>query len=222
MKTVNLLARSEDDEAVEQRLELSFEDVDIEKFRLFMRNFERFEDAKLIQGGMPELKKMGWDAKQGQGLTFEFTDFDYKDVYELLHLARPFFLAKEPASFERTCGILGKRGKGTVLMDTLKFIRMIYEKGEYQSLFQVSLGGTPLFHESTVKAWLNGLEYHQDQDKREQIEKLEAALSQETARGIFVSQLSGRVHAIFDLADIIGLIIRRIDAEENAHADLRP
>jgi hypothetical protein len=218
MKTVKLLARSEEDETVELPVELRFDDAEIENFRLFMRNFERFEDADLIQKGMPELKKMGWDAKQGQGLTFEFTDFDYKDVYELLHLARPFFLAKEPASFERTSGILGKRGKGTVLTGTLKLIRTVYDKGEYQSLFQVTLGGTPLFHESTLKAWLNGMEYHQDQDKREQIEKLEAALSQETARGIFVSQLSGRVHAIFELAHIIGLIIRRLDADENAAA----
>ena len=215
MKTVKLVAQDEEDETVEQRIELSFEEAEIEKLRLFMRNFERFKNADLIQKGIPELKKMGWDTKQGQGLTFEFTDFDYKDVYELLHLARPFFLAEEPASFERTCGILGKRGKGTVLTGTLKFIRTLYEKGEYQSLFQVTLGGTPLFHESTLKAWLNGVEYHQDQDKREQIEKLEKALSQNAARGIFVSQLSGRIHSIFELAHIIGLIIFRIDADEN-------
>lgn len=218
MKTVNLVAKAEEDETVEQRIELTFEDTEIEKLRLFMRNFERFKDADLIQKGIPELKNMGWDTKQGRGLTFEFTDFDYKDVYELLHLARPFFLTEEPASFERTCGILGKRGKGTVLTGTLKLIRTLYEKGEYQSLFQVTLGGTPLFHESTLKAWLNGMEYHQDQDKREQIEKLEAALSQKAARGIFVSQLSGRIDAIFELADIIGMIIFRIDADENQTA----
>ena len=216
MKTVKLLARSEEDETVEQPIELSFEDAEIEKLRLFMRNFERFKDADLIQKGIPELKNMGWD--KDQGLSFEFTEFDYKDVYELLHLARPFFLAQEPASFERTCGILGKRGKGTVLTGTLKMIRLVYEKGEYQSLFQVTLDGARLFHESTLKAWLNGMEYHQDSDKREQIEKLEAALSKEAASGIFVSQLSGRVHAIFEFAHIIGLIIHRIDTDENTPA----
>jgi len=213
MKKVKLVARSEEDETLEEPIELSFEDDEIEKLRLFMRNFERFKDAGLIQKGIPELKNIGWD--KTKGLYFEFTEFDYKDVYELLHLARPFFLAQEPASFERTCGLLGKRGKATVLTGTLKFIRTAYEKGEYQSLFQVTLNGAPLFHESTLKAWLNGIEYHQDEEKREQIEKLEAALSQEAARGIFVSQLSGRIHAIFELAHIIGLIILRIDADEN-------
>jgi hypothetical protein len=216
MKTVKLLARSEEDETVEQPLELSFEDAEIEQLRLFMQNFERFKDADLIQKGIPELKNMGWD--ETKGLYFEFTEFDYKDVYELLHLARPVFLAKEPASFERTCAILGKRGKGTVLTSTLKLIRTAYEKGDYQSLFQVTLDGAKLFHESTLKAWLNGVEYHQDQEKREQIQKLEAALSPQAARGIFVSQLSGRIHAIFEIAHIIALIIKRIDADENASA----
>ena len=48
-----------------------------------------------------------------------------------------------------------------MLTSPLKLIRTAFDRGEYQSLFQVTLGGTPLFHESTLKAWLNGMEYHQ-------------------------------------------------------------
>jgi hypothetical protein len=74
--------------------------------------------------------------------------------------------------------------------------RLQKESSELSITVSSDIDGAKLFHESTLKAWLNGVEYHQDQEKREQIQKLEAALSPQAARGIFVSQLSGRILAI--------------------------
>jgi hypothetical protein len=209
MKTVKLIVKAED-RGAEEEIEMSFDDAEIEKLRFFMENFDRFKSAQFIENGIPELKNIAW--KNDEGLSFDFTEFEYRDVYELLHLARPNFLSQEPASFEKTCAILGKKSKGTALAGHLKYMRTLYEKGEYQSLFQVSIDGTPLFHESTLKAWLNGMEYHQDEDKRERIKELESALSQTTARGVFVSQLSGRIRATFMLAHAVGLVIAKYEA----------
>jgi hypothetical protein len=87
----------------------------------------------------------------------------------------------------------------------------LYEKGEYQEYFQLSIDGIPLFHESTLNAWLNGIEYHQFDDKRKKIKAIENALSENAARGIFLSQLAGRIKATFNLAFLVGLVIKRYE-----------
>jgi len=88
-----------------------------------------------------------------------------------------------------------------------KRVRSVYEQGEYQPYFQVSIGGTPLFHESTTGAWLNGVEYHQDAEKAVLVERLERELGTNVALGIFVSQLSGRIKATRRLANVVQLIL---------------
>lgn len=207
MHTIKLKAVNDNDQS-EEIVELSFGDTELEKLSLFMEHFERFKVARLIRNGIPELKGIKW-LPEG-GLSFEFTEFDYNDVYELLHLARPIFLGQEPASFEKTCSILGRSGKGTSLSQHLKYLRSLYEKGEYGTMFQVQIGNTPLFHESTLKDWLYGTEYHQDMDKRDRIKELENILTQESMRGIVVSQLSGRIKATFMVAHIVDLIVKAL------------
>ncbi len=61
---------------------------------------------------------------------------------------------------------LGKKGKGTVLAKHLKSLRNLYVRGEYQPYFQFAVNNTPLFHDETLKLWLNGAEYHQDKEKK--------------------------------------------------------
>jgi hypothetical protein len=170
---------------------------------------------------------------------FEISDFQYEQVYDLLHRARPIFLHQEPASFNQVKAIFGKKSKNTNLAKILKKVGLDYDKGEYQQYFQLYVGklpesardkpeewlnqeldvltgttgsGTkanvdPLFHEKTLDAWLNGIEYHQDKDKAEIVRRIEESLTQETARSIFVSQMSGRLKAIFWLEELSRLIL---------------
>ena len=79
---------------------------------------------------------------------------------------------------------------------------MMYERGEYQPYFQLTTNEVPLFSETATKLWLNGLEYHQDEDKTPKVEELQRALGDEALRGLMVAQLSGRVGAIFRLSSL--------------------
>ncbi|MBN1907864.1 MAG: hypothetical protein JW927_22500 [Deltaproteobacteria bacterium] len=203
MKKVKLKATLKDKVTVEI-IELCFDDNDLEMLRLFSENYNRLLSAQLIKNGLPSITKMGWNAKTGS--KFEFTDFKNQDVFELLHLSRPFFLYKEPASFDKICAVFGKRGKGTSLTGHLKNIRSLYENGEYLPFFQIEIDNIPLFNNDTLKVWLNGIEYHQDKEKKEIYRKLEKALGSDTARAIFVSQLSGRIKAIHMLAYLVNPI----------------
>jgi len=185
---------------------LKFSDANIQLLEQYLQNCDRLEEASIFKEPFPHVKNIKWSAESG--MSFEVTDFSYGDVCELLHRARPLFLSKEPASFEKVCAVVGKAAKGTVFIRHLKHLRAVYKCGDYQPYFQITIGDVPLFDDRTLKHWLNGVEYHQDHEKAKMIQELENNLSQEIARGIFVSQLSGRVRAVFMLGHLASLIAR--------------
>jgi len=187
---------------------LNFDESEIELFKLYVSNCTRLKTAQIFKDGFPIVRNIIMNAEVG--MNFEVSEFEYSHVYEFLHLARPIFLSKEPASFEKTQAIFGKKGKHTILAKHLKYLRYTYECGEYQPYFQVTLCDTPLFHDETVKLWLNGIEYHQDIEKAAIVKELENSLSESTARGIFIAQLSGRVKAAFMLEHIVKLVLNNI------------
>lgn len=236
MKTVKLKIRSHDGEE-EEELTLNFDTQELETLKRYIENCERLRGAPLLQN-FPAVKKIKWNFDEGS-TEFEISDFQYEQVYDLLHRARPIFLHQEPASFNQVKAIFGKKSKNTNLAKILKKVGLDYDKGEYQQYFQLYVGklpesardkpeewlnqeldvltgktgsGTkadvdPLFHEKTLDAWLNGIEYHQDKDKAEIVRRIEESLTQETARGIFVSQMSGRLKAIFWLEKLSQFIL---------------
>jgi hypothetical protein len=194
----------EEDEKPEQ-VELELDCNDIGLLNSFICNANRMKKAKIFNAGFPQVRNIRWTATDG--FTFVITDFDYSDVCELLHLARPFFLFREPASFEKTLSVFGKKSNSNVMFRYLKSLRELYQRGEYQPFFQFSMEDTPLFHDDTIKRWLNGAEYHQDVVDAAMIAELEKALTQSVTRGIFISQLSGRIKAIFHLSSLVDLVL---------------
>jgi hypothetical protein len=236
MKTVKLNIISHDEEE-EQELTLNFEAQELETLKQYIKNCEKLRGAPLLKD-FPTVTKIKLDFIEGS-TTFEVSDFQYEQVYDLLHRARLIFLQKEPASFKQVKAIFGKKSKDTNLAKLLKRVGSDYDKGEYQPYFQVYIdedyqsaiarqkewlhqetdtlinntssgdnkSGVPLFHDKTLDAWLNGSEYHQDKNKAEIVKRIENNLTQETARAIFVSQLSGRLKAVFELEKLSQLVL---------------
>ncbi|MBU2805266.1 hypothetical protein HF668_08935 [Acidithiobacillus ferridurans] len=205
MITRTLKATSEDG-ATREEVTLSFSETDVQLLEHYLTNCDRLKEARLLKGEFPRIKNITWTAEAG--LSFTLSEFSYGDVCELLHLARPIFLSREPVSFEKATATIGRQAKGTAIAQHLKFLRSTYERGDYQPYFQVTVGGVPLFEDETLKRWLNGVEYHQDKEKAEIVKDLESSLAKEVARGIFVSQLSGRVRAALMLGHLASLIAR--------------
>ncbi len=195
------------DNKCSEKISLAFEEKEVYVFQKYLENCKRLKKAEIFKNDFPSIEKIQW--KEETGLQLEVTEFSDSHVCELLHLARPIFLAKEPASFEKTQGIIGKIAKNTLLIRQLKYLRNLYEKGTYQPYFQITIGDTPIFSDETIKLWLNGVEYHQDSEKSQIIEELYKDLSEKTVRGIFVSDLSGKILAIYSLADLVENLLKR-------------
>ena len=171
----------------------------------YIANCSRLEKAAIFAARFPVIQNFTWTP--AEGTKFKISPIDYGQVCELLHLARPFFLAKEDTSFHKILELFNGKSEETAFQRHLAYIRDSYERGDYQPYFQISINNMPLFDDATIKTWLNGAEYHQDKNKAAVIARLEAALTTEVARGIFVSQLSGRVRAVFMLRHLLNLIV---------------
>lgn len=204
MQTIRLSLTSED-ESETHTVALTFDDQEISLLGRYLANCNRLQQAAIFAAGFPVVQNFTWTP--AEGTKFKISPIDYSQVCELLHLARPFFLAKEDSSFDRILELFKGKAEGTALQRHLEYIRDSYVRGDYQPYFQISINEVPLFDDATIKTWLNGAEYHQDRNKAAVVAKLESALTTEVARGIFVSQLSGRVRAVFMLRHLSELIV---------------
>ncbi|OAD20873.1 hypothetical protein THIOM_003400 [Candidatus Thiomargarita nelsonii] len=204
MKEVKLKLTSKNDKE-EHVVEASFSETDLEVFRQFTENVEQLYHTRLVSNGLPSLKRLSWNDESG--ITVETNDIEMEDVYAFLHKLRPHILQKEPASFERTCSIIGKRFHSPEMRQHLKYVRNLYNKGEYSKYFQLSVGNLPLFSDEALSHWLNGIEYHQDSEKRKSVKEIEETISDKSARAIFLVQLTQKANAIFLLYALVQLLI---------------
>lgn len=196
--------------------QLVLTDNDVEKLRKYDEICERLSRAAIFASGFPTLQTIGMTASQG--LTVTVSDFKDSEVSEFLHLARPLMLDKETTSFKKVLAIY-RRGLGeSELGIHVKYLSNLYLKGDYSKYLRLSAAGMAVFSDEMTRIWLNGGEYHHDEEKILAVQRVEAAISPEAARGLFVAQLSGRVKAIDRLhtmvVNTLEVIRRKTDLSE--------
>ncbi len=211
---VKMTVTSEEN-GVNEEIILSFDLKELKMLEQYQVNYKKFEGCRLLEKQFPSITNINFE--QGKGLSISVTPFDVRDVYEFLHVSRPFFLQDEPASFCKIRSIFGKKSKNTALAKHLKHLTSLYDNGDYQPYFQMTVKNkdtsefVPLFHDSMTNKWLNAMEYHQDEDKRKSIKEIEDVLSEKASQGIFVAQLSGRVKAISLLANLVTDVLKKYE-----------
>ena len=184
MKTVKLKLIF-DEPHEEHILSGAFTDAHLQLLEEFNEYVEELGNTKLVSNGLPEHKGFGWTKESG--FTANTNDVEMEHVYAFLHKLRPLNLSQEPASFERTSALVGKRFPNKGLRKQPKMIRNLYNKGEYSALFQVTIANMPLFINEALSQWLNGIEYHRDPEKRSKIKEVEDVISKEHTRSVFLS-----------------------------------
>ena len=126
-------------------------------------------------------------------------------------MARPLILTNEPASFDRIRGLLGRQFAHPTIREHLRELNERYRAGHYQPYFQIHVGETPLFDDTTFNAWLNGTQYHRDIDKRMMIRELEEGLGPDTLDAIAV-HFSAKVESIQRLDDgLVTAVLRKLE-----------
>lgn len=169
---------------------------------------------------MPAITNMSW--KPEEGMKWSCPAYENSELHELLHVLRPLILSKEATSFERIAGLLGKKFNSEKFRSYLKLQRTIYDDGELKLYMQISLDDQPLLDGTTLKLWLNGEQYHTDDEKAATWREIEKALTTENARALVITQLQSKVKALFNVQYIATLILGKADAQPIVAGDAPP
>lgn len=210
MTEVRLGLKTESGDLIET-VNATFQASEIDVLRRYVEFVDRVRETRLLRRGMPSISNMSW--KPEEGMKWSCPSYENGELHELLHVLRPLILSKEATSFERICGMFGKRFISDKFRGHLKLQRTIFEDGELKLYMQISLNDQPLLADSTLKLWLNGEQYHTDEEKAVTWKKIEEALTIENTRALVITQLQAKVKALFNLQYIATLVLEKADAQ---------
>lgn len=217
MLEVRLSLRAEVDDPVEA-VSGAFDDSEIDLLRRYAEFVDRVRETKLLQRGMPAIKNIKWTADEGMKWTC--SPYENGELHELLHVLRPLILSREVTSFERVTGMLGKKFDSEKFRGHLKLQRTIFEDGELKLYMQISLNDQPLLDGATLKLWLNGEQYHTDEEKAAMWKEIEKNLTVENTRALVITQLQAKVKALFNVQHIVNLILGKANTQSIISPDL--
>lgn len=207
MKATALSIRNGSGELLERAI-AHFDEKEIETLQNYVDKIRRLSSAALLKRGMPTISKIKFTQEAGHSFTCEeYTD---SELFELLHLLRPIILSKEPTSFEKAAGLIGKNFSSPHVRGFIKRLRNDFDHGELSAYMQIQIDGIDLLNDATLKLWLNGVEYHQDAEKAEQWRRLSKALENNDMRAYVIGHLHSKVKSAFKLGNIAEMLIKNI------------
>ncbi len=210
MPEVHLSLQAKLDDPVEV-VSATFEESEINLLRRFNEFVVRVRKTALLQRGMPAITNIDW--KAGEGTKWTCPPYEDNELHELLHVLRPLILLKEVTSFGRITGMLRKKFGNKKFRDHLKLQRTIFKDGELKLYMQIGLNGQPLLDDAILKMWLNGEQYHTDEEKAATWKEIEKALTVENTRAFVITQLQAKVKALFNIQYIANLILGKTDPQ---------
>jgi hypothetical protein len=193
----------------------SLSDEDIAHLSDFLREVDLLWELPIVQAGVPASYGVEW--KDGEVVLLDWSLPPVEEIAALLHRLRPFILTNEPYSFDRVCGVLGKRLRRPFVLRLLKEARELYSGKRMQTRIQILSQEILLNSETTLMNWLNSHEYHRDKDKAAELDRLHKVFPLESSKAIFVLLLSDKLEALAETADLVELILGK---REHLRVDL--
>jgi hypothetical protein len=141
------------------------------------------------------------------------------EVATVLHRLRPFVLPKEPTYFYRIANIVGKSVASDYVRQLVRHQRKLYNGTLERNTVQFECDGVTINSEEMLADWLNGLEYHQDEDRRARILPVMDSLPDNLVKDILICTLMDKAKAIRNLASIAAAMVGKTN---RLPSELRP
>lgn len=191
-------------------VEGEFTDKETEVLRCFIMYADRTSESRLLKNGLPMLKRMTFPNGE---FRIECEEYSNCDLYELLHLLRPLILDEEKASFEKVRVLIANKLKHQTIRSKIKEIKREFDNGIIAGFMQIKVNDVDLFCDRTFKLWLNGMQYHTDEEKREAWMKIENVLEGSNSRAYLITQIHSKINAIEKLYFLTKLILAPNDPD---------
>lgn len=187
------------------QIEAEFIDGDFKILEMFLQQYAELSKSGPLQRGLPCHVVLNFSEAEGLSSKGDLPSED--DLSILLHLLRPFILNKEPASFNRVCGILKKQFSNPHLRILISQEQEVYTGRRLQRTMKISSDEVIINSEKVLTDWLNSYQYHRDLSKRQKIDKLFEYIPKDFLKGLLVCLVFDKVGAIRDIAKIIRTLI---------------
>jgi hypothetical protein len=186
-----------------------FSDEELGRLKSFCEYVHDLFLVKLVQAGIP--CSLNLDHREGLGTTISTALPHEEEIMAMLHRLRPLILNDEHASFNAVCGIIGRRIQEPLVREALKYQRRVYDGRRMQEQLIVTSTNDSVERvinsERVLFDWLNAVEYHRDENKKAEIEKLHELIPLNHSKAIFLMLISDKVRAIAAIAGLAELII---------------
>ena len=209
MKTIAFDLAINDDKSIHVIVEAAFEDNELASLAHYVQLIGRVRTCTLLERGIHGFTGLTFDAK---GLSVKADAWSRAELHELLHVLRPVTLEEERSSFHRIAALLGRRINEPIVRNYLKIANRVFRDGVMSLYMQIRVGDQPLFAESLLKTWLNGTQYHTDDEKAKAWAALEENLGEPNSRAIVQDHLYGKVLALMNIDYLARQVLARCDA----------
>jgi hypothetical protein len=189
----------------ETKIEVTLQDGEIETLRAYCKYVEELLSVKILRTGFHANLTLHF-SNDGKIATQQTIPPD-EDIIVLLHKLRPLILSDEHASFNKATGIIGKNIPSPHIRQMLKDHHALFEGRQLQKLFVVQFHDRIINSDKVLFDWLNSFEFHRDQDKRKEIERLHDLMPIEASRVFFLMLLHDKVSAICQVGQLIELVL---------------
>ncbi len=181
------------------------QDDEYRLLNFYLEAADQLMEVRVAREGVPASFELKVENGQVVHVSAEYPSPE--ELAALLHRLRPFILTREPASFDRVCGIVARCLDHQYTRGYLKELRQQYRGDDAQALCRVSANGDLINSERTLMDWLNGYEYHRELERRERVASLHRLMPLESSMPIFMDMLGDKVNAIFRLADLVAVML---------------
>ena len=189
----------------ETKVTAEFNDQELEILRAYSSYVEDLSLAKILQTelNLNSTLHLSNDGPISSTQTLPPED----DIIVLLHRLRPLILNDEYASFNRVTGILGKKLSDSNIRSLIKEQHAFFGGRKHQNLIEIRFQNQIVNSDKVLSDWLNGFQYHRDQSKRKEIERLQELMPLESTRVFFIMLLLDKVTAIRNIAGMVDLLL---------------
>jgi hypothetical protein len=183
-----------------------FSDEEAATLQLFLDEYERFADSKAMRDGIP----CDITIRVKDGRAEVETDLPGQDELDILfQRIRLFILRKERISFVNVCSILRRHLSDLRLTEFLKWQHAAFENHRDELGSTLIVNGAKIDRETMLTDWINGYQFHVDENRRERLRKQGLNVQSPAIRRNLVSLLLNKQTAIINLAGAVAVFMRR-------------
>jgi len=188
-------------------------EVDKSLLENFLQFARKIESSKIVKIGMPF--SFNSNHKQGEEATVIFTLPDWEYVESYIHRLRPIILQNEKTNFYKICNLLAHKIEIPRIRKAIKEEKMLFQGEGINGIMKVKLNDQIITSEDMLQKYLNAFEFHKDEDKRQEIKKLNEAMPLETMKVFIFWLLQEKGGAILRIAEFVRKIIDTINGIES-------